>query len=116
MKKEIVLVVCTLMLAFTTSTSIAQISYCKDISPELSPDGTCDILGTPCTSDDDCAGGALECIFPTTKTWDETWEMPAGETVDMDIWLNDVPETMLTAGFYIYLRYSIDRYYKSCSQ
>ena len=103
MKKLTVLIVYLFILALTSTPAIAQISYCKDIlEPGNPPDeGTCDILATPCTSDLDCADGALECLKPTLKTWDETWEMLAGETVDMDIWLNDLPTPLLTAGFYI---------------
>ena len=102
-KKLSFMCTCAVLLGFMAGSAIAQISYCKDIlEPGNPPDeGTCDILATPCTSDLDCADGALECLKPTLKTWDETWDMPAGETVEMDIWLNDVPESMLTAGFYI---------------
>jgi hypothetical protein len=35
------------------------------------------------------------------KTWDETWTMNVGQTVDMDIWVNDAPEALLTGGFAI---------------
>ena len=100
MKKILVLVMCPFIIVLTSAPAMAQISYCKDILEPGNPpgQGTCDILNTPCSSDIDCAGGALECIKPTLKTWDETWEMGIGETIEMDIWVNDVPEDMLTAG------------------
>ena len=55
MKKILVFSTCLLMLGLMIEPVSAQISYCKDIAPELSPNGTCDILETPCTSDADCA-------------------------------------------------------------
>jgi hypothetical protein len=35
------------------------------------------------------------------KTFDDEWALSPSGTVDMDIWLNDLPEPMLTAGCYI---------------
>jgi len=35
------------------------------------------------------------------KTFDNEWSMPMGSEVEMDIWLNDCPEGMIAAGFYI---------------
>ena len=103
MKKLLVLFICEFILALTSVPAQAQISYCKDIlEPGNPPDvGTCDIIGVSCTTDLDCSGGALACLKPTLKTWDETWEMNTGETIEVDIWLNNVPESMLTAGCYI---------------
>jgi len=35
------------------------------------------------------------------KTFDDEWTMNENEEVNMDIWLNDCPQSMLTAGFWI---------------
>ena len=103
MKKLSIICTCALLLGLMAGPAIAQISYCKDFLEPGNPGGlgTCDILATPCSTDSQCAGGAFTCLNPSLKTWDETWEMPAGEAVDMDIWLNDVPEAILTAGCFI---------------
>ncbi len=91
------------LLGFLAGSAVAQISYCKDIlEPGNPPEvGICDIIGGDCQTDLDCAGGGLACLKNPLKTWDETWEMNEGETIDMDIWINDVPEPMLTAGCFI---------------
>lgn len=35
------------------------------------------------------------------KTFDEVWTVNCGNTFDTDIWLKDVPEKLITAGFLI---------------
>ncbi len=35
------------------------------------------------------------------KTFDDEWTLSQSDLVDVDIWLNDAPETIITAGFYI---------------
>ena len=103
MKKILVFSTCLLMLGLLVGSASAQISYCKDVLEDGNPpnEGTCDVVGGVCTSDLDCFDGAFTCLKPTFKTWDETWTMGAGETIEMDIWLNNAPEAMLTAGVFI---------------
>jgi len=67
-------------MAFTTSPVAAQISYCKDF---LEP-------GNP--------GGWNESSL---KTFEDTWVLNEGDTVEVDIWINDLPEDLLTAGCFI---------------
>ena len=105
MKRLKIICISVLLLGLMAGPAIAQIGYSKDILEPGNPpaEGICDILLTPCTSDLDCAGGALTCLKDTLKTWDETWDLPSGETMDMDIWNTDVPDTggLLTSGVYI---------------
>jgi hypothetical protein len=83
--------------------AVAQIGYSKDFIEAGNPGGLgmCDIIGSGCSTDSQCADGALECLEPSLKTFEDTWTMNPGETVDVDIWLTDVPEDLLTGGFFI---------------
>ena len=35
------------------------------------------------------------------KTFDDEWTMGVGDEVSVDIWINDVPEVLVAAGFYL---------------
>jgi hypothetical protein len=35
------------------------------------------------------------------KTFDDEWTLSPGEEIEVDIWLNDIPETMLLSGFWL---------------
>ena len=71
---------CILLLAFTAGPAKAQISYCKDFLEPGNPGGWGD---------------------NSLKTFEDTWILSEGETVSVDIWINDVPEDLLTAGCFI---------------
>ena len=71
-------VVSALVLSLMVSPCLA-IQYCKDF---LEP-------GNP--------GGWSESL----KTFEDEWTLNAGEIVDLDIWINDVPEELVTAGLWI---------------
>jgi hypothetical protein len=76
-KKVPVICSCLLLLVFTTGIASAQISYCKDFLEPGNEDGS-------------------------LKTFDEEWTLEQNETVEMNIWINDIPESqLLTAGFFI---------------
>jgi len=64
-------------MAFTTSPVAAQISYCKDFLEPGNSGGW---------------GGS------SLKTFEDSWTMPTDTTVEMDIWLNDSPGSLLTSG------------------
>ena len=55
------------------------IEFCKDVLERGNP------------------GGPSQSL----KTWDEEWIIGQPIEVDVDIWVNDVPEQLLTAAFYI---------------
>ena len=63
----------------TTTTMLPTLSYCKDFLEDGNPGGWT---------------GSL-------KTFEDTWRMSPGNAVEADIWLNDLPEDMLTGGFII---------------
>jgi hypothetical protein len=71
-------VVCTLWLTLLAPPCFA-IQYCKDILETGNPGGWT---------------GSL-------KTFDDEWTIGTSETVDVDIWINDAPEALLTGGFWI---------------
>ena len=73
------LIVCALVLSLIGSPCFA-IEYCKDFLESGNPGGW--------------NGSSL-------KTWDEEWTMNVGQTIEMDIWVNDAPEDLLTGGCYI---------------
>ena len=76
-KKLLVVCTCIVVLALTAYPAVAQISYCKDFLEPGNQDGS-------------------------LKTFDEEWTLAQNETVEMNIWINDVPESqLLTAGFFI---------------
>ena len=76
-KMKSLFVVCLLGLILMVSPCFA-INYCKDV---LEPDNP---------------GGSN-----SLKTWDEEWTIGATGKVEIDIWINDVPEPLITAGFWI---------------
>ena len=78
MKKLLIVCAFTLTIGFLSSPCFA-IHYCKDF---LEP-------GNP--------GGWSESL----KTFEDEWTLNAGEIVELDIWINDVPEELITAGFWI---------------
>jgi hypothetical protein len=63
-------------LALSAGPAVSQISYCKDFLEPGNQDGS-------------------------LKTFDEEWTLEQNETVEMNIWINDVPASLLTAGFFI---------------
>ena len=73
-----VLIVCLVGLTLMVSPCFA-IQYCKDFLESGNPGGWSTSL----------------------KTFDDEWTMSPGETVDLDIWINDLPEALSQAGFYI---------------
>lgn len=79
MKKLTALIVYSFLVVITSAPAIAQISYCKDFLEGGNPGG----------------GSA------SLKTFDDTWTLTPGNSVEMDIWVNDVPETLLTGDCYI---------------
>ncbi len=76
MKKLAIIFICVLSVCMVPG-SASAISYGKDFLETGNPGGTSGL-----------------------KTFDIEWSMRQFETVDVDIWLIDVPERMLTAGFY----------------
>ena len=78
-KKLCLLFSCIFVLTLTAGSALAAISYCKDI---LEPGNS---------------GG----WGSSSKTFEDTWALNPGETVDLDIWINDVSEELLTAGCFI---------------
>ena len=75
-KKLSVACACILVLALSVTAAVAEISYCKDFLEPGNQDGS-------------------------LKTFDEEWTLDQNETVEMNIWINDVPDSLLTAGFFI---------------
>ena len=71
-------IVCSLILTLVVTPCFA-IQYCKDFLEAGNPGGWT---------------GSL-------KTFEDEWTMGTSETIDVDIWINDVPEQLLTAGFWI---------------
>jgi hypothetical protein len=63
------------------------------------------LMGNPCHGIEFCKdvlefgnpGGPLASF----KTWDEEWIKSRTAQVEVDIWINDVPEQLLTAGIYL---------------
>ena len=101
MKNFKIFCISVLFLGLMAGPAIAQIGFSIDVlEPGNPPGGTCDIIGGSCDTCLDCAGGALDCINPQQKTFDETWLLSNGETVEVDLWVTDVPEAggLLTAG------------------
>ena len=68
--------VCALILSLVTTPCLA-IQYCKDFLEEGNPGG-----------------------YNSLKTFDDEWTLNPTETVDMDIWVNDTPEDLISAGFW----------------
>jgi hypothetical protein len=79
-KKLLVTCTCIVLLISAAVPAAAQISYCKDFLEPGNSGGW---------------GGS------SLKTFEDTWTMPTGTAVEMDIWLNDVPTSLLTAGCFI---------------
>ena len=40
-------------------------------------------------------------VSGSLKTFDDEWTLETGETVDVDIWISELPEDMITAGFVV---------------
>jgi len=40
-------------------------------------------------------------VSGSLKTFDDEWTLGTGDTVDVDIWISDLPEDMITAGFVV---------------
>ena len=78
MKKLLIICVFTLLVGLF-SRSVFAIQYCKDL---LEPGNT----------------GGWETSL---KTFDEEWRVCHGIILELDIWINDVPEPLFTAGFYL---------------
>lgn len=76
MKK--LLLVSALVLSFMTSPCIA-IEFCKDVLERGNPGGSSN----------------------SRKTWDEEWIVGGANEVEVDIWVNDVPENLITAAIYL---------------
>jgi hypothetical protein len=72
MKKLSAIWIFFVVFALTSGTAFA-IGYCKDITPTNPPD----------------------------KTFEDEWIGIVGEEIEIDIYLNDLPETLLTAGVFI---------------
>lgn len=81
MKKLSIFYTTALIICLMTGSAIAQISYSKDFLEVGNPGGWSD----------------------STKTFEESWTLSPGDTVDVDIWVTDVPEpSLLSAGFFIF--------------
>jgi hypothetical protein len=61
------------------SSPVFAIQYCKDFLESCNPGGWTLSL----------------------KTFDEAYEVPTGSAYEIDIWLNDVPIPLITAGFWV---------------
>ena len=72
------LVVCSVVFTLMVSPCFA-IEYCKDFLESGNTGGS---------------SGSL-------KTFEDVWTMRVGDEISVDIWLNDVPEGLVTAGFYL---------------
>ena len=78
MKKISIISTCALVLSLMASPALG-IQYCKDF---LEPGNF---------------GGWTNGL----RTWDEEWTMTVSENVEMDIWINDVPEALQIGGVFI---------------
>ena len=63
------------------------------------------LMGNTCYAID-CCKDVLDRGNPggpsaSLKTWDEELVMDGPAEVDVDIWINDVPEKLITAGIYL---------------
>lgn len=80
------------------------IRYSADFLEDGNPGGygECSITSLPCSSNHDCVVAIGEdCEDFGLKTFDEDWNMFLGEEVEIDIWINDAPESLMSAGFAI---------------
>jgi hypothetical protein len=105
MKKFKIVFFTVLLMGFFAGPAMAQLSYDLDFLEMGNPGGigTCNTVGTPCSTDLDCFGGAFACENAGQKTYDTTWTLDQGQTVEMDIWLSGLPagEDLLTSGCFI---------------
>ena len=76
MKK--LLFVCTIVFTLMINPCFA-IEYCKDFLESENPGGW----------------------SGSSKTWDDEWTMSPGDSIEMEIWLNDLPSSLLAAGCFI---------------
>ena len=80
MKKLVIICTCVLIVGLAVGTALAQTySYCKDFLESGNP------------------GGWTE----SWQTYDEEWTMGVGEEVDVDIWINDLPESIISGGAWL---------------
>ncbi len=80
MRKGALVFICLLCVVFISGTALAQpYSYCKDFLESGNP-----------------GGWAI-----SWQTYDDEWTLGVGEEVDADIWINDLPESLLTGGAWL---------------
>lgn len=72
------LLVSTLALSLMTSPCLA-IKFCNDVLEQRNPGGSSN----------------------SRKTWDDEWIIGGAGEVEVDIWINDVPENLITAAIYL---------------
>jgi len=80
MKKGALIYTCLLIVFFVSGIASAQTySYCKDFLEGGNPGGWTASL----------------------QTYDDEWTLGVGEEVDTDIWINDLPESIITGGAWL---------------
>ena len=77
MRKLIIVCIFSLLLGFLSSPAYA-IQYCKDFLENGNPGG-----------------------LSSLKTFDDELNVFSDKEPEIDIWINDVPEPLITAGFWI---------------
>ena len=80
MRKGAIIFICLMCVVFISATALAQpYSYCKDFLESGNP-----------------GGWTL-----SWQTYDDEWTLGVGEEVDVDIWINDLPESLITGGAWL---------------
>ena len=80
MKKLAIFCAGAMIVCFMSGTTLAQTySYCKDFLESGNPGGWTSSL----------------------QTYDDEWTLGVGEEVDVDIWINDLPESLITGGAWL---------------
>ena len=80
MKNLTIICISALLLCMMSGPAVAQIGYSMDFLEPGNPGGW----------------------SSSAKTFEESWALSAGERVEVDIWVTDIPEeALLTAGFAI---------------
>ena len=63
------------------------------------------LMVSPCFAVEYCKdfleSGNLGGWSASLKTFEDEWTLGVGDEISVDIWLNDVPEGLLSAGFYL---------------